>query len=258
MSSSAPTNDDLVDAIEDVLTSTLELARTLTPEQGELPTGCPGWSVHDNVAHIVGLETVLSGTPDPEVELPDYPHLKTDVGRYMERHVELRRRLPLAAVADELAGLLPRRVGQLRALAAQGDPDIPGPFGLRPLSQSLPIRVFDLWAHEQDIRRAVGLEPRTVSAAGAISLRQALRGWSGGLPRSVQGIDGQLVVEVTGPEPSSTTVTLGAGGPATATLRGDAGQLTAAFCGRGEPDPGLLTGDPALVAALAGHLAMTP
>lgn len=258
MASPTYTTTELVDAVEEVLTATLEVARTLTPEQSELPTGCPGWTVQNNLAHMVGLETVLSGTPDPEVELPVYEHVRNDVGRYMERHVELRRGLPLAAVADELAGLLPRRIGQLRALAAQGDPEIPGPFGMRPLSQSLPIRVFDLWAHEQDIRRAVGLEPRTGGISGAISLRQALRGWGGGLPRSVQGVDGQLVVEVTGPEPSSTTITLGAGGPATATLRGDAGQLTATFCGRGEADPGLLTGDPALVAALVGHLAMTP
>jgi hypothetical protein len=50
---------------------------------------------------------------------------------------------------------------------------------------------------------------------------------------------------------------LGAAGPA-AILRGDAGLLTAAFCGRGEPDPGVLTGDPALVGALADHLAVTP
>lgn len=258
MSSLAPSNDDLIDAVEEVLTSTLELARTLTPEQGELPTGCPGWSVQNNLAHMVGLETVLSGTPDPEVEIPPYEYVRNDAGRYMQRHVELRRALPLAAVADELAGLIPRRIDQLRALAAQGDPKIPGPFGVRSLSQSLPIRVFDLWAHEQDIRRAVGLEPRCDSRSGAIALGQALRAWSGGLPRSVTGVDGQLVVEVTGPEPSSTTITLGAGGPATATLRGDAGQLTAAFCGRGERDPGLLTGDPDLVAALADHLAMTP
>ena len=57
---------------------------------------------------------------------------------------------------------------------------------------------------------------------------------------------------------AAVAITLGAGGPAIATLRGDTGQLTAAYCGRGEPDPSLLTGDPALVAALAHHLAMTP
>jgi uncharacterized protein (TIGR03083 family) len=258
MSGPTPTNHDLVDAVEEVLTATLELVRTLTPGQGELPTGCPGWTVHDNLAHMVGLETVMSGTPDPKVEIPPYEHVKNKTGRYMERHVQMRRALPLQAVTDELAGLLPRRIGQLRALAAQGDPEVPGPFGVQALSRSLPIRVFDLWAHEQDIRRAVGLEPRCEGRSGAIVLSQVLRGWSGGLPGSVTGVDGQLVVEVTGPEPSSATVSLGSGGPATATLRGNAEQLAAAYCGRGEPDPGLLSGDPALVAALSGHLAMTP
>ena len=70
MSSLAPSIDELIDAVEEVLTSTLELARTLTPEQGELPTGCPGWTVQNNLAHMVGLETVLSGRPRGNAAAP--------------------------------------------------------------------------------------------------------------------------------------------------------------------------------------------
>jgi uncharacterized protein (TIGR03083 family) len=247
----------LIDAIEEVLTETLALVRTLDPADGARPTECPGWTVQDNLAHMVGLEQVLGGAPEPEVEVPEFAHVKNDAGAYMERHVHARRGLTLVAVADELEALIPHRIDQLRSLAAEGDPEVPGPFGLRRLSRSLPVRVFDLWAHEQDIRRALAKPPRMGGLSSAVSLDRALVGWTMGLPQADLGLDGELLIEVTAPEPSSVVVTLGAGGPA-ATLRGDLGQLTRAFCGRGDPDPTLLSGDPGMVAALSDNLAMTP
>ncbi len=253
----APSVTGLIDAIEEVLTETLALARSLDPADGALPTGCPGWTVQDNLAHMVGLEQVLAGAPEPDIELPDLDHVRDDFGAYMERHVHIRRPLPFVAVVDELAGLLPCRIGALRELAATGDALVTGPFGERPLSVALPIRVFDLWAHEQDIRRAVGQPARAEGPAAAISLERALLGWTRSLSKADLGIDGELTIEITGPEPSTVVVSLGAGGP-TATLRGDLDALTRSFCGRGQPDPNLLSGDPALVAALADHLAMTP
>ncbi|MEZ5228236.1 MAG: maleylpyruvate isomerase family mycothiol-dependent enzyme [Acidimicrobiales bacterium] len=180
-----------------------------------------------------------------------------DFAKYMETHVQIRRALPFVSVVDELDGMLPRRVAQLRAQAAEGDIEVPGPFGLRPLSKSLPVRVFDLWAHEQDIRRAVGEPPRVDGISSAVALRQSLVGWTQGLPRAELGIDGELIIDVTGPEASTTTITLGEGGPS-ATLRGDLGQITRAFCGRGELDADMLTGDADVVSALAGQLARTP
>ncbi len=247
----------MIDAVEEVLAETVALARNLTPADGERLTDCPGWTVKDNLAHMVGLEQALAGAPEPTIEIPEFEHVRNDVGVYMEGHVHIRRALPMVAIADELAGMLPRRIAQLRALAASGDPMVPGPLGVRPLSKSLPVRVFDLWAHEQDIRRAVGQLPRIDGVSSAMALRQSLHGWSGGLPRAELGIDAELVIEVTGPEPSTTSIVLGAGG-STATLRGDLGELTRVFCGRGPLDANLLSGDAALVAAIAGHLAMTP
>ncbi len=253
----APTVTELIDAVEEVLIETVALARGLTTADGDRLTDCPGWSVKDNLAHMVGLEQVLAGAPEPTIERLDLDHVRNDVGAYMEAHVQVRRGLPLVSIVDELAGLLPRRIAQLRGLAAGGDPLVKGPFGERPLSKSLPVRVFDLWAHEQDIRRAVGQPPRTDGLSSAVALRQCMAGWSKGLPHADLGLDGELVIEVTGPEPSTTTIVLGAGGP-TATLRGDLGELTGVFCGRGQLDAGLLRGDAGLIAGLAGHLAMTP
>ncbi len=247
----------LIDAVEEVLTESLAVARSLDPADGVLATECPGWSVQDNLAHMVGLEQALGGAPEPEIEVPELGHVRNEVGVYMERHVHARRGRSLSEVADELEAMIPDRLGQLRSQAADGDVEVPGPFGLRPLSRALPIRVFDLWAHEQDIRRAVGMPPRLDGLSSAIALNQTLTGWTMGLPRAELGVDGVLTIEVSGPEPSTAIVVLGTGGPEV-TLRGDLGQLTRAFCGRGESDLALLSGDAEMVAALANELAMTP
>jgi uncharacterized protein (TIGR03083 family) len=247
---------DLIDAVDDVLATTLSLARDISEADAGLPTECPGWTVRDQLAHIVGLEQVLGGAPQPTVELPPLDHVSSDIDEFMERQVHVRRGLPLCAIADELAGLRPRRIAELRRLAADGDPMVIGPFGERALSASLPIRVFDLWAHEQDIRRAVGLPVRISCAAAEIALERCLAGWSAALPRTVD-LDAELVVHVTAPRPRDERILLGAGGT-TVTLTGDLGEITRWFCGRNVPAPGAITGDAAAVALLGGHLGLTP
>ncbi|MGB7236501.1 MAG: maleylpyruvate isomerase N-terminal domain-containing protein, partial [Rhodococcus sp. (in: high G+C Gram-positive bacteria)] len=91
----APTVNELVDAVEEVLTETVAFARTLTEADGDRPSDCPGWTVKDNLAHMVGLEQVLAGAPDPAIDLPNLAHVRSDIGRYMEGHVQIRRGLPL-------------------------------------------------------------------------------------------------------------------------------------------------------------------
>lgn len=43
----------------------LELCAELDPDDWLLPTDCPGWSVHDNVAHVATFERMLQGHPPP-------------------------------------------------------------------------------------------------------------------------------------------------------------------------------------------------
>lgn len=251
------TISELAAAVEDVLRTTLDLAREIGEDEADRPTDCPGWTVRDQLSHMVGLEQVLNGAPFPTVELPGFDHVLTDFDVYMEKIVHIRRQLPLSSIADELAGLLPRRVAQLRALAAEGDPMVLGPFGERALSASMPIRVFDLWAHEQDIRRAIGLPVRQTGVAAEVALERTLLGWSGLLPKQVEGVDGVLSIRVTGRPSSDASITLGNGGP-TATLIGDVGRLTWLGCGRGAADPAWLEGDPTVIAAVMPHLGFTP
>lgn len=250
------TNTELVAAVNDVLLTTLSICRDLTEDDADLPTDCPGWTVRDQLAHMVGLEQVLEGAPQPDIELPPLDHVKNDFAVMMEKQVQIRRQLPLVAICDELDGLRRRRADTLASLVKQGDPDVEGPFGSRKLSQSLPIRVFDLWAHEQDIRRAVGLPVRDDCDAAEIGLERALQGWSNGLAKQLDGVDATVVVAVTGPTPRNEGFDLGDGGE-TVTITGTLGEITRAFCGRSGVSIDV-DGPADLIAKIRPALGMTP
>ena len=250
-------NLELIDAVDDVLLTTLSLVRDLSEDDADLPTECPGWTVRDQLAHMVGLEQVLNGAPQSDIELPPLDHVRNEIDEYMERQVHIRRQLPMAAIADELAGLRRRRLSSLRRSAGEGDPEVAGVFGTRPLSKSLPTRVFDLWTHEQDIRRAVGLPVREACVAAELAVDLSLRNWSAALPKSPEGNDVTIEIAVSAPHERSAEITVGNGGPLV-TISGSPGDITRTFCGRGDLVPGLLSGDPDAVALIAGHLALTP
>ena len=49
-----------------------ELCAPLSPAEWDMATDCPGWSVRDNVSHLIAIERRLLGLPaDPA--LIDYP-----------------------------------------------------------------------------------------------------------------------------------------------------------------------------------------
>ncbi len=231
---SEPDWNILLEAIEEILLNTQRLLGDLELEvDGARPTDCPGWSVQDQVAHMVGLEQVLGGAPEPTIDLPPLAHVVSDLDAFMERTVHIRRPLPFVAVVDELTGMTPRRLAQYRGLVDQGDPEVRSPLGsLRPLSRVLPIRVFDLWVHEQDIRRAVGAPPRLVGVSSALVQDRILSAWQ---TRFAAGLahDGRLRVSVRGARPAMLEMTLGDSGPVGA-LDLDLEGLARVACGRGD------------------------
>ena len=78
----APTDDQAhVDRLEEVWSSTARLGDSLTEADWKAPTECPGWSVQDNLAHVIGIESVILGRAEPELSPPDAEHIKNDVGR---------------------------------------------------------------------------------------------------------------------------------------------------------------------------------
>ena len=269
----APSTSDLVAMLDEVFTSVAEVGGQLAEHEWDLGTGCPGWTVKDQLAHLVSVESELGGSPAPEVELPSLPRLEKRMARHLELGVAARRGRTGAEVLGEWLELYPRRVTALRALCGESgdaDPEVPGVTGrLRPLSRILPVRVFDCWSHEQDIRRATGHAGHLEGPAVELCLAIIVREWGAVLGGPEVGAEPGTVVEVevSGPRRRRLEVVAGNGetapGATAATLRGDLGDLVARACGRRDASGGWLgridvDGDATLAGRLIAGMAITP
>ena len=108
--------DRVVATLDEAFDAVVALAEGMAPGEWDLPTACPGWSVKDNVSHVIGTEAMLLGRPLPEVELPDdLAHVRNDIGRYNEVWVETYRpRRPAEVVADLRSVVAERRAALAR------------------------------------------------------------------------------------------------------------------------------------------------
>lgn len=150
--------EPLIGLLEDVWSSIAELCDGLTDDQWALPTDCPGWTVQDQVAHVIGTERMLLGEQPPQLDadVKSFPHVRNDIGAFNEIWIEHYRSKSAPEVLAELRDVTARRVEQLRAMTDEDweregfTPEGPGPY-----RKFMAIRVFDCWMHEQDIRIAV-------------------------------------------------------------------------------------------------------
>ncbi|HEX2737206.1 MAG TPA: maleylpyruvate isomerase family mycothiol-dependent enzyme, partial [Acidimicrobiia bacterium] len=151
------TDQELVDALAEVWSSIDVVCAPLSKAEWSTLTECPGWTVQDNVAHIIGIEAMSMGIATPELDPPEAPHIKNDVGRMNEIWVESMRALEGAAVLARFREVTGGRIAALRALDADGfGGESWTPVGPGTVRDLLPFRMFDSWVHEQDIRRALG------------------------------------------------------------------------------------------------------
>jgi uncharacterized protein (TIGR03083 family) len=153
-----PADVQLVDLLEEVWGSMVDLGAQLADEEWTQPTEVPGWTVQDNLVHITGIEARLLGHPDPDHSLPaDLPHVKNDFGRSNEIFVDSRRSMSGAEAFEEFRQITGER---LAVMHGYRDVDFATetwtPVGPGTVRDLLPFRIFDSWVHEQDMRRAVG------------------------------------------------------------------------------------------------------
>ncbi|MEY2426334.1 MAG: hypothetical protein QOI61_1906 [Actinomycetota bacterium] len=262
---------ELVDALASTVQATTEICGDLTTEQWSRPTGCPGWSVQDTVAHLGGLEAAIVSGVEPDHELVgDFPHVDGPMAEYMERHVDARRGRPAADVLKEFTDVFADRIAYLRALPdAAYDEPAPGPMGsMNPLGRMLMIRVFDLWAHEQDIRRAVGKPGGTDSPAADVSLTTCKRSVgpvvAGVVPDGatvVLHLDGAFGGDFAWSFDNGQATALDAPPPQpTVSLTTDTETFAVLCCGRSDARPHdvKVVGDAALGATVLANLGFTP
>lgn len=148
--------EPIVDLLAEEWASIHALGAGLTPPQWQTVTDCPGWTVQDQLSHLIGTETMLLGRPADPPTAP-VPHVRNDIGALNEAAIDARRARPGGEVLAEFAAVTAERLAALRALAPEAwDVVGPSPVGPVPYREFMRVRVFDCWAHEQDIRRAVG------------------------------------------------------------------------------------------------------
>jgi uncharacterized protein (TIGR03083 family) len=164
------------------------------------PTGCPGWDVHDQLAHCIGTERLMLGHPPAEVDVPERPYLRSDFARLVERDVEARRAVTAEFLREEAEVTFVRRRAWLDRLQADAlDGEMTTPLGPMPGRRGLRLRLFDLTCHEEDVRRAVSL-PAAAGPHVEVAVGTALRLLAAQLPKRLGGATGVVGVRVDGHE----------------------------------------------------------
>lgn len=251
-----------------------EVCDDLTPDQWQLATDCPGWTVADQVAHVVGTESMLAGRPSPEPPTGAAPaHVRNDIARFNEAWLERYRAGDTRHLLSDLREVTAERLQRLQAMT-EADLEAPSwtPVGQATYRRFMQVRVFDCWVHEQDIRLAVGRPGHLDGPAAEQALDEVVRALGYTVGKRAAAPQGSLVrIEVTGPvvrtvdvavEGRAVVVPAGHGTP-TATLRVPSDCLLRLACGRRSPADAaragdvVLAGDEAVARAVVEHLPFT-
>jgi uncharacterized protein (TIGR03083 family) len=258
-----------IDHLEQTWRSLLDVCEDLTEEQWRLPTGCPGWSVQDVVAHLVDYEAGALGRPRPDHQPAPADHVRNPLGEANEVGVDARRHLTGAAVLQELREVTADRLAQLRGLTAEDlRREVTTPAGPGTVADMLTLRVMDTWSHEQDIRRVVGRPGHDRGPA----VDEAVAYWARHLPyvvgkRAAAHEGATVVVEVGEAHRSAIEVVDGrarpiAGDPPatpTVVLSMPAPTFAALVGGRSDaPDDVAVAGDAELAGAIVANLGFLP
>lgn len=258
--------DRTVAALDDEFAAIVDLAERLEGSEWGLSTACPGWTVQDNVAHVIGIEAMLLGRPTPEVTLPDdLPHVRNDVGRVNEQWIQAYRSRTPADVLVDLRGAVAERRAALAGMdQAAFEAESFTPAGQDTYGRFMRIRTMDIWMHEQDIREAVGRPGHDAGAAAEAALDEMTAALGFVVGKRAGAPEGtSLRFELTGPAGRVIDVEVGdrarvvdaLEGPPTATLTMPALLFTRLCGGRGADAAAVdVSGDRALGSAVAGSL----
>lgn len=261
---------EVVEQLTAGIDALVDLCSGLDEERWDTPIACPGWTVKDAIAHVIGTESSLGGRSAPPLPDERAAHVRNDIGAGNEAWVVARRTTPGSDVLAELREVGAERATQLRAMSdEQLDADAWTPEGPGTYADFMGVRVFDCWVHEQDIRQALGLPWRFDTPAAELSVDKMVRTLGYVAGKKAKAPEGStIVLSVTGPIERQTAVTVvegrarpsEPGATPTATLRTDTQTYLQLAFGRMEADVALvadhlqLEGDKALAGAVAANL----
>lgn len=196
----------------------------LEPDDWDVPTDLPGWTAKDVLAHLVHLERVLV-EGETETEQTGGNTVPAD---YTNAGVDALRGVPVEQLRADLRDLVARRAETLVDLPDPQTKATGAPAGADwTWDVALRNRAIDMWSHEQDIRRAVGLP----GGLGTLGAHVTTATFSAALPfilgRRAKAPAGAAVRwVVTGPVPVDATIAVGDDGRARATDVAPATTLT--------------------------------
>lgn len=183
------------------MTDIVSVLQNLEPEQWDLPTPCPGWTIADIAAHLIDLDSMAMGAPmvDHEPDWNSLPHVTSTSHQFTERGVDYRRGTPPAELLSQLIA----NTQALSDFLANNSVAIKVPWAKEELSTELflTMRAFDVWVHELDIRAAIS-QPGNFGSNAARSSAQRM---FASLPliwgkRVGAPIGSSLQLSVTGPD----------------------------------------------------------
>ncbi len=243
----------LVDNMERVWQALDGLCAGFDEAQWKTATDCPGWSVQDQISHIVGSESGILGRPTPDHTPADVSHTKNELGRSNEVVVDWRRSWPGAKVLEEFREVTAERMEHLRAMTAEDfEVKTRTPVGPGSMRMYMAIRIFDAWVHEQDIRRALGLPGGLDGPVAEHAMSRIVLAMPYVVGKKAQAPDGSSVVfEVSGPTPLTLPIGVERGrakpldaapDSPTVTLRTDFETFACLACGRWDPEEVLASG----------------
>ena len=149
---------DTIDKLAATFASLSDFCAKLTEAQWKTPTQLPGWSVQDNLSHLVGIERTLEHLPGTTHKAEGFDYIKNPIGAANENEVDVRRSLSGAEVLAEWNDIVAIRLNTLRtADDAYFAQESFTPTGPGTIADFLHIRVLDCWLHEQDMRRVLNL-----------------------------------------------------------------------------------------------------
>lgn len=179
----------------------LEVARSLTDDEWNMPSDCAGWATRDVLAHMAAT---LHGVVDPAY-LPD---MTSGTEGAMEGPVDQRRRLPIAEVLDEYATYSAKAADVFQSVQAPGvgETTLPmGDLGTHTMSMLPSTFVFDAYTHLRvDMLRPYGSIDRPEPPRDEQRLAPTIEWMLAGMPWMCtdalnRAVDRPLALDLSGP-----------------------------------------------------------
>jgi uncharacterized protein (TIGR03083 family) len=262
---------DIVADLDEVWSRLLEVGEEIAESKWSNATSCPGWSIKDNFAHVIGTELSLLGMATPNSDQIDRSIVKNPIGEMNQQWIESMRGWSKREVLDKLAWVAEERKAAIEKMDQEEFMKLgPSPVGEAPYARFMQIRIFDCYMHEQDIRVAVGRPGHEDGPVADAALREVVLALGYIVGKRVGAPDGSRVtIALTGPierqlhvaVDGRATLVAALDGPPTAAIALSSTLFLRLAGGRLDPasvrDQIRRQGDPTLAERLATNLAYT-